>query len=302
MRSGLVWVAAIAGCGRIGFDDRTSASDAGADARTTCVWSPALVVANVNSASYDWEPALSPDGRVLVFTRSPLGQMGPTHLFVAIRPQPTDPFGAPVLSSGLLGPSSDAGAVWTPDGTQLYFVSDRLVVKSPRLWVSTYLGNGMFQPPATVAELANESLVGPGLSHDGLEMFYCDGEMMGTTTAAMMMRRATRATTSSPWVVQGVVAEISTPGGGCFPTLSPDGLTMYFESHRDNVDGLIYQAARPAIGAAFGAITRVDDLDAGAAAAGDPELSPDGLGMIFAAARPGNQGLQDLYTSRLTCP
>ena len=77
---------------------------------------------------------------------------------------------------------------------------------------------------------------------------------------------------------------------------------MYFESNRDNLDGLIYRATRPAIGAPFGAIARADDLNAGAAAAGDPELSPDGRGMIFAADRPGNQGLQDLYPSRLTCP
>ena len=290
----VVGILLLAGCGRIGFADRTGPADAGSgDGPAPCAWSaPVAVMGGVNTNINDWEPTLSLDRKTLVFARA-VDLMSATHLFLAKRTQDTGPFGPAtmVLSSA----NSEGGALWTRNGSELYFVSDRLVLGDARLWSTTYDASlGTFANPKQIMELAGEPMVGPALSPDGLELFYSDNlPLMGK------LRHATRATLISPWVVEGVVTDLDNGATQGFATLTPDGKTLYLESAFMCTGGCIYMATRRAIGAAFGPLTKADAFNAGSTESGDPELTPDGTMMIYAAARPGNAGLQDIYTQ--TC-
>jgi Tol biopolymer transport system component len=291
-------IAVLAGCGRIGFRELDDAGGAMGDAvidappgdstiSACTTWGPpSAVMAGINSADYDWEPTLSPGGKTLVFTRSPT--VTTFQLFMATRAQPTDAFGA--ASMVLAGPGNELGAVWTRDGSGLYFVSDRQVAGNPRLWYADF-NAGTFGTPQQVSELATEPITGPGLSPDGLELIYSDPGPGPTRP-----RRATRATVSSPWIVAGVIPELDSLQDEGYVTFTPDGLTIYFESTRDSANGFIYTATRPALGAPFGAVIRADVFNAGTTESGDPELSPDGSTIVYAAAMAGNAGNQDIYT------
>ncbi len=65
--------------------------------------------------------------------------------------------------------------------------------------------------------------------------------------------------------------------------------------------GSIFQATRPAVGAAFGMPMEVPGISGIGADAGDPDISSDGLTMLFDSTRGGNY---DIYVATRTnvCP
>ncbi len=282
------------GCGRLDFGLEQTADGAigdggiGDTTRDACVlgaWSAPVTLASVNSVGTDWEPALRPDGKMLVFGRD----NGTTQIFVA--QGSLSGFSTPVMV--LADTNSNSGPAWSPAGDQLLFVSDRLVKDDFHLYVSNFaLASMTFGAPVEVAELASESVNGPTLSSTGLELFYNDGSGNGSK-----IRHAVRASTSTPWQDLGFVDALNSGTDG-WPSLSPDDLTIYWESDRVNSLGSIFQATRPAVGAPFGTPMEVPGISGINADAGDPDISSDGLTMLFDSTRGGDY---DIYVSTRTC-
>jgi len=295
----LVIVMLASGCGRFGFHEIPS-EDGGSgellrDGRAevdggtvTCsAWSQPVAFPNVNSSADDWDEALSPDQTVLVFGRPSSG--GHNQLLVSTS-QGGGVFSSPVAIAVLTaGAGRESGPTWSHDGTQLYFVSDRASLDNYRLYVSNYAG-GVFGTPQLVADLAGQYVSAPTLSSDGLEMFYGAGNTVN---------RATRANSSSPWVVDGVVVELSSGKGDGYPSLSPDGLSLYFETGRDNATDTIYGAVRPQLSGPFGPPMPVTEINTGGAE-GDPSFVGSTL-LVFSAVRSGGIGGFDIYTATRTC-
>jgi Tol biopolymer transport system component len=109
--------------------------------------------------------------------------------------------------------------------------------------------------------------------------------------------RATRATTAVPWVFDRVIDELDSPAPDGFPTMTDDGLTIWFESDRNNAKEII-TATRPARDQPFSAATRVDELNLAGTESADPAVSGDGTTMIFGSDR---DGTFDLFISTRVC-
>ncbi len=309
MRWGAFLVVATA-CGRIGFGDLdrgpgalndaapfgdgVSDGDVIADAPASCTlgpWGTPVNIAVLNSTGEDWEPAISPDGLTLVFGRQ-VTSMSP-HLYMAHRAQVGDAFSVPVAVLGT-GTSLDAGPAWSPDGKTLYFVTDRDAPMTAHLYTSAFTASTVsFAAPTRVAAFTLD-MVGPTISTTDRELFYSDANMVPA------MRWATRPDPGAAWSDKGVIAELTSGDGDGWPSLSPDGLTIYFESDRDGVSGEIYSATRPQIGAAWTNIAKVSELDLGSDA-GDPDFSIDGTTIYFASDRTGGMGNDDIYVATRAC-
>lgn len=288
-----LWLLWLAACGRLGFepagrtDDATSGRDADATAcQTFGPWSVPVEVPSLSTGINDWEPALHPDGTLLVFNRDGLG------LFSSVRTGPNT-FGAPTLIAGT--DDRDQGPAWSGTGDRLYFVSRR--TGSFRLWYSDYV-NGVFEPVAMYADaaLSTTDLLAPVVRFDDLEMYWCTG------TPTSVIERAERPTTSSPWAITGPEPQVTLPGGESgWPTLSADGLTMYLEGI-DGAGPKLYVSTRPSLGQRFGAPTLVSELNVSDQDdIGDPELSRDGRTLLSAFQPQAMTSLFDIYISSRVC-
>lgn len=275
-------MAALMACGRVGFDP--VAGDGGITDATPCTlgpWSTPVELASLDSANDDFEPALSPDGTLLVFSSN---RTGVEHLYQATRDLATGAYGPATMIATLTSQMPEYGPAW--DGaSRLYFGRGA----SPRLFQSTLTQSG-FAPPVQISELASDNVEAPTISADGLEMIY---------TQSYQLHRARRITRMTPWMLEGPIAELATGGNG-YPSLSGDGLTLYFDSDRMSPQGELFSATRPTIDAPFANVTRLAELDdvVGFDATSDPNLAPDGTYLVMAARRGGTW---DLFEARRAC-
>jgi hypothetical protein len=297
----LIVVLLVAGCGRIAFDPLggdggTMTGDAVRDGGPlVCgAWSStATRLDSLCTAEQDWEPAIHPSGDLLVF--SSVRQMPGVsmEMYQATRTGPMT-FGAPSLIATIstVGDAFDGGGAWNSAGDELTFSSDR--INGRRLYVSAYSG-GTFGAPAMIPELANQSANAPTLRGDGLEMYFDDYNGMTTR-----IYRATRTSTASPWVVVGVQTQLDPGGVYGWPSLAPDGLTLYYEG-TVGVQTHLYEAHRATTSDAFGAGTVITDFDPVFQGPGDPDFSWDGTTLYFAATLVLNSQAADLYLVTRTC-
>ena len=298
MRRGFVLLVVTA-CGRIDFDPVTAMTRDGApdgDAPGTadaCALGPFGPVTSlgptVNSVSHEYGPTLSADGLTIVFHSDRVGGMGVNDLYMSTRASTADPFGvASALTT--LNSTSDEDSPWlSGDGLTLYFSSTRAAV-SKRLYVTTRATTASpWAAPALVPGFASEEVSGVALGPDGNEMFY------NHESGGVLMMRGTLV----PPTVLGPVTELNQGGDG-YPSLSSDGLTIYWERDLAGTDD-VYTATRPTVGAAFANLAVVSTSLPGLND-DDPEISRDGQTLVFASDRPGGVGLFDLYMATRSCP
>ncbi len=293
-------VLALAACGRIDFGVRGNDGGAGTNdgrdaANLTCSDAAPVARASVDSIANDWEPMLSPDNQLLVFTSD---RSGTNHLYMATN----GGFGAPTAIASLTdGAFNDYGPSWNGDGTRLYFGSSRPGASA--LFVSTYQGGGVFDAPTAETLAPSGAFIdGAAVSADELELFYSNND----TDSDSRLSFASRAAIGDPWNIAGVIPELDEGFGDGWPALSANGLTLMFETTRPNVGGTItriYQTHRSAIGATWDEPTPVSDVDPPNMndSNGDPDLSADGMSLLFSSTRAGGLGNNDIYVSTRTC-
>jgi hypothetical protein len=98
-------------------------------------------------------------------------------------------------------------------------------------------------------------------------------------------------------------ANVNTSVSDFFPSISKDGLSLYFTSsgsaNRPSVGGLdIYVSRRPSRDAAWGIAENLGEPINSPYDEGSPMLTIDGHQMYFASNRPGGLGGNDIYVSR----
>jgi len=172
------------------------------------------------------------------------------------------------------------GAI-SADGLELYFASDRLQSGSRDLYVATRSAFGTpFGAPVQLASLSAGQDADPFLEADGLTLWW---------VRAGSIVRAVRATRQAAWSAPIPVAELD--GAGSLdhgPTVTADGLTIYFGSDRITgpIDSNLYRATRSTRAELFG--TPV--LEAAASTASQefrPELLLGDQQVAFASTRGG---------------
>ncbi|HEY4058925.1 MAG TPA: hypothetical protein VGM39_20060 [Kofleriaceae bacterium] len=116
---------------------------------------------------------------------------------------------------------------------------------------------------------------GPTLSHDGLTLvFASDRNNVG---GGDDLFRATRATTTSAWSTPTFISEINPGAKPDDPSLSADGLDLYWGNPT------VSMAHRPNTATTFSIVGSVLTNTAAINVIGGPDISPDGLTLLFTA-------------------
>jgi len=197
----------------------------------------------------------------------------------------------------------DFGPCISTDGLELYFSSRRsggLGIYD--LWVVTReTTDDDWSMPVNLGSTVNSSSVdvGPNISADGLSLYFSstrDGGIDGSEDIYV----STRITTEDPWGEPlNLGSIVNGPYADAEPSISGDGLSLYFHSMRDDGYGItdIYVTTRVSKDDTWetpvnlGSTINSSDWDWA------PEVQIDGLSLIFGSDRPGGFGDDDIYMS-----
>lgn len=193
----------------------------------------------------------------------------------------------PVLEPALNALQSDTGPCLTADGLSLFFASFRPNASATNhweIWSSTRAAIGApWSLP--VQEIA---LGGPGtddqpsLTVDALEVYF--GRFETGVTQSFDILRATRASTGSPWNPPVAVAELNSAGADSAPSVTGDGLEVFFLStgwgNPSGANNSIFVATRASASLPFGTPALVSEFS-NANTHRDVEIGLDGLTIVF---------------------
>jgi Tol biopolymer transport system component len=207
-------------------------------------------------------------------------------------------FGTPELVTGLGLPPSVYGPSVTADGTGLYFSHVTGGEATEDLYFSSRSAAGASFAAAVSLEINSAFQDGtPFITHAGTELFFSSSR-----TGSRDIWLATRPTASAELTVERDVAELNSAAIDHRPTLTWDGGTVIFASGRaGGGDENLYLAERPSIGASFGAVAAIDELNTS-----DYETSPfvtgDGMTVYFMSNRPNGAGCDDIWMATRPAP
>jgi hypothetical protein len=206
-------------------------------------------------------------------------------------------FGEPTnLGPPINSPSMEGSMTMTPDGLELYFDSSR---QGMGLWVTKRTTiSDTWGEPETLWFTASSSTIdfGPCLSADGLELYYSSDRDGAFNTLI-----AKRATLSDPWeepVNIGLV--VSRPAGDFGPSISADGLELYFGSDRSGGFGPtdLWVTKRETINDPWTEAVNLGSAVNSKDVENSPFITPDGLMLFFESNRAGGYGDFDIWVSK----
>jgi Tol biopolymer transport system component len=153
---------------------------------------------------------------------------------------------------------------------------------------------GAFGAPAPILGVNSPAAeYGPVVSADGLEIVFYSDRPGGPGDSDIW--RATRARTTDPFDAPVPLENVSTTWSEGGPSLTGDGLTLFFSSNRPGGDGDdVWMATRPSRSAPFGPATHVPELGSPAREY-DPIVSRDGLSIYVSSERAGGMGRFDIW-------
>jgi hypothetical protein len=290
-----------AGCGRFGFSARTTdargdapgdgtvpTSDAGI-CHTGAWGTPAPIAATVTT-SEEADPSVSTDELELFFDSNRTGGQA-RAIWRAERPTRADPFTVVGLVAAVDSASDDTDAEISPDGRTLYFRSNRsgsnsIYVATRASLTDPFVLDGLL--PFT--DSASTVRSGPAVTGDDLTMFF--------TRNDLQVAMASRPDVSSTFAFERELAEVNVPSSDGNPTITADGLELFFDSYRTG-PAAIFTASRASTADAFSAPQELPELVGSGSAAGTPEISSDGRTLYYFVSVGGQL---DLYTSTRDCP
>ena len=283
-------IIASAGCDIVVHIHELPPADAGVvpgDVTPTCTfsnWSAPVRIAANDSGLSDEEPALSPDGQVIVWQRR--YTQADVDLWYAVRTGNdfVSPQEIPLVNTNAL----ETGPFWSPDGTRLYYTQGAEGVAKMVIPVDS---GPVFRTPLQTDEFASLPYVErPRFRSDGLEIVY-----FAHPTADLF--HATRTSVQSTIWTASELSTVSSPAVDHDPTLTADGLTMYFSSAATNDGSLhLFEATRPRLDAAFDEPTDLGNF--GVDQPSGPDISSDGMTMVF-SGYPDSQA--DIYIMTRHC-
>jgi hypothetical protein len=190
------------------------------------------------------------------------------------------------------------------DSLSLYFWSDRPGGYSAGdLWVATRASvSDPWGPPVNLGATVNSSVgqTTPNISADGLSLYFASSRDRGGAAADLYV--TTRATLSDPWgpaVSLGSTVN-SSAGGQGGPSISADGLSLYFASDRPGGYGMVdlWVTTRATLSDPWGPPANLGRTVNSDAFEANPSISADDLAFFFE----GGSGYPDdiWVTRRLT--
>lgn len=203
-------------------------------------WEAPVPVTMLNSTANEAGVSLSRDGHTMLFTSTRAPTTGGNDLWMSWRADVHDDFawsapqniGPPVNSAmAEISPSE-----WSPE---LYFI--RLPAGSlvgGDLYMSERKGNGYAEPSALTALNTASNEEGPSIRFDGRELLFGSDRPGGA--GGLDLWRSIRSGNGQPWEApQPLSAALNTAFTERRPSLSDDGLTLFFDSDRPGGSGLL---------------------------------------------------------------
>jgi hypothetical protein len=262
-------------------------------------WAEPVPVTEVNSEYADWNPFLSFDGLSLYFARGRTSGYYYFRIFEATRQQPYGPFTS--VSQVL---SSSGQHVFTPwvsqDNLRMYYFAQK---ENPILWQLKVSERASVNDPwlagSDISELNQLGRVyAPKLTADELNIFFCSPDIPGGL-GGYDTWMATRPDMNSPFDEITNLAEINTAANEVCPSISPDGLTLIFQSNYSG-DWQLFKTTRESLSGLFGNIEHLPVFDIPGYTAQHPSLSSDGSALYFTRLLGNDLSTGDIHVSYWT--
>lgn len=206
----------------------------------------AVAIDELNTAAQDSTGVLLRGGLEIYFSsgREPTPFSG---VWRASRATADGVFGAATQVEELNAGGDASEQTLTSDGLLIYFTSARSGSSSADVWFAERSGlNEPFSEPRLAAELNTDSTDrGPGISADGLEIFFSSDRPGGA--GELDLWRATRPSRDQPFGPPENVAEVNTINDEVYPRLSADGSILYLNYDTEtggDLDADVWEARR----------------------------------------------------------
>ena len=131
---------------------------------------------------------------------------------------------------------------------------------------------------------------GPDISADGLSLYFARGINWNGDIYV-----ATRASTSEPFGTPQIITELSTLYSEAGPSISADGLAIYFAGNMLGNISDLFMATRPDVNSPFGTPVALNTLNTAHNEAA-PAITPDGLTIYFRRMYEGGMQ-QDIWAA-----
>ena len=239
-------------------------------------WTEPVPLTEINSSYHDKAPFLSFDGLTLYFSR----ENEYTTIYQAIRPEPSGLFTMVEQISTLNYPGHVSYAWVSPDNLRMYYYrtewSARLLKFTERASI-----NEPWQPGIDISELnILGGVANPSLTPDELTIVFTGLDLLGGQ-GGYDIWMATRPDKNSPFSNVTNLTEVNSSAWDFHPSVSPDGLTLYFSSRR-NGNSQLFRATRESLDVPFGPAEHLHFLDSPGSYLEYPFLSSDGTAFYFA--------------------
>lgn len=257
-------------CGRLGFSDGADAGpgagDGALDAAPACAtsrWETVRTVDELKLGGTVWSHAWGHGGKQVVFEYHGVGG---GDLFLATFDDATGRFGEPRRLTELSTGRTEASPTLSEDGLELFYTSTDAQDRNHIMRATRASPTATFGTAVRFADNA----YGPDLGRGDLDLVYNDSNGMVIRSRAA----AGSASFAAPIPIDSV-------NKGGWPSLSRDGLELYFEYDTNRP---IHIARRPDRDSPFSTPQPLTDLENGA----DPDISSDGQWLLYVTFEPEN--------------
>jgi hypothetical protein len=257
-------------------------------------WSAPVPVLEVNTEYVDYTPFVSFDGLSLYFARVRTDTFYYARIFEATREEPYGPFTS--VSKVLSSSNQHVYFMWvSPDNLRMYYTAQTETPILYQLKVSERASvNDPWPAGSDISELNMLGrLSAPSLTADELNIFFHSPNIAGGL-GGYDIWMATRTEVNLPFSGVRNLTEINTAASDNSPSVSPDGLTLYFNSNR-NGSSQIFKATRNSLSEPFGNIEHLSSFDTPGGHSVHPCISSDGKALYFARTSTGEPS--DIYVS-----
>jgi Tol biopolymer transport system component len=280
--------------GDAGFD---SGVEAGRCDLTATFDAPELVTAINATGENDRAAHLTPDELTVYFSSD---RTSARRVYRATRASTDVPFSPPAMLTELAVAGTEyLAAVPSADDLLLVFAS-RVTGGNTQLRTATRSSpSELFADGADIPSVSSAMHEDdPYLSPDGLELWFA--RVDPTNAIKEVLWTARRGSRSEAFAAPVAVAEVDTAASETDPTLSDDGLELFFGSNREG-PMRVWRATRSSKAQPFGAAAHVSELD-GVTDQDIPSwLSPDRCVLYFTSYRDGrvNGGIVGVFVAQL---
>jgi hypothetical protein len=233
--SGFFWSTRAGGPGTVNLYTATRSSQGASFAAIT-------LLSSINVTGNQYDPSVTSDALTLAFGSDRASSDGTFDLFLATRATASGDFSGITAITSLNTSSNDQQPYLLPDGSEIYFSSDR--TGDSDIYRARTTRGGGFGNPSAITEINTAGLADehPVVSGDGMTIFFSSTRPGGLGNIDVWM--ATRTSSRASFGAPVDVGAVSSSSKDIPDWISPDGCRLYLHSDRNGGSPHEYVATR----------------------------------------------------------